>query len=85
MKYVVLKHPQTGATSIVFGLMISHAEIAAHYLAAGYIPQSAGHVRFLERGLFETLGRSDSLALEPHPDDARLIAAMYASNLKSAA
>ncbi len=83
MKYVVLHHPDK-LPVIALGLLVTHPELAAPYQARGYRATSAGFVRPLGDGRFETFGFSTGLQLTPHVNDARLIEAMYAATLKTA-
>lgn len=81
MKYVILQHPLK-TTVVVAGLGLNHDELAAAYIAQGYVPTSAGFLRCLERNRFETFGESTSLKLVSHADDARLIQAYSLATLR---
>lgn len=83
MKYVILHHP-TKLPVIVLGLLVEHSDLAAPYQATGYNPTSAGFVRILGPGQFETFGWSSTLQLTPNRQDADVLAAMYAATLKTA-
>lgn len=83
MKYVVLHHPTKGL-AIVAGLFLDHAQMAGAFAAAGYVPQSAGFIRWLPGERFEAFGHSESLKLASHSDDARLLSAFYSATLKTA-
>jgi hypothetical protein len=84
MKYVALQHPATGLIEYRMGLLTSHADLAKPLVDHGCVAQSAGFIRFLPEGRFETFGSSDSLKIGPHADDARAISAFYAAGLKTA-
>jgi hypothetical protein len=78
VKYVLLKHEYTGAPRIEVGFFpLNHSDMAARLKAEGFKPVRAGFVRVLPDGKFETFGFSTSLKLDSHPDDSRLIAAMF--------
>jgi hypothetical protein len=86
MKYVRLVHPQPHQLPrIALGLAPqSHADIAEPSIAEGYVPRTAGFLRILPSGHFETFGESVSLRLSSHPDDARLIYALHRASVETA-
>ena len=83
MKYVALQRRATGLIEYRMGLMTAHDELAAPLLKTCTV-FSAGFIRFLPEGRFETFGQSTSLKIGPHADDARTISAFYAAGLKTA-
>ena len=82
MKYLLLKHKTTSTPMLLIGAVPqTHAQLAALAEPAGFVPQSAGFVRIVEGGKFETFGESTSLKLGSHPDDSRIIAALHRATL----
>jgi hypothetical protein len=81
MKYIILRSPEGAFAAVCSPAHFTHADLAQPYLAQGYTAQSAGFLRFLPEGRFETFGHSESLHLEPHGDDARLLSAFYTATL----
>ena len=83
MKYVMLRHANGRLLAVMgVGENATHANLAAGFL--GTVPVSAGFVRFDERGTAEVYGRSDSLCLWPHSDDARFLTAFYRTSTAGA-
>lgn len=82
MKYVLLRHPTTHEQRIELGLAPRrHADLAAAAIAEGFQPATAGFVRMLDNGSLETFGSSDSLGVASHPDDSRILSALYRATL----
>ncbi|MBI5770879.1 MAG: hypothetical protein HZA93_24085 [Verrucomicrobia bacterium] len=79
MKYVLLKHPATGAPRVCLGLAPdTHEQICSVARREGFTPVSAGFCRVIDAApLFECYGHSDSLGLVSHPDDSRVLAVFY--------
>jgi len=85
MKYVVFQHEATGQMEIRLTLApTTHKQLAQEVAPFGLKPVSAGFARFLPDGRFEACGRSTSLGLAPHADDARLLSAFYTHTIKQA-
>jgi hypothetical protein len=83
MKYVILQHPEK-APVVVLGMMVTHQDIAAPWLARGYRATSAGFVQSLPGGGFRTFGYSTSLQLTPDKYDDRLLTSMHDATVKTA-
>jgi hypothetical protein len=82
MKYLLLKHKTTREPMVLIGAAPqTHAQLAALAEPAGFVPASAGFVRIIEGGKFETYGESASLRIGSHPDDSRIIAALHRATL----
>lgn len=76
MKYVILRHATGGLLAIMgLGQDATHQQLAAAF--PGYMPVSAGFVRFEANGAADVFGYSQSLAMTPHADDARFLSAFY--------
>ena len=84
MKYVILSHP-TQFDAVVLGFSpMSHADLAAPYLAIGYQVATAGFARIdpQNKGFIAT-GESESLRARSHPDDSRILTALYRATLNT--
>jgi hypothetical protein len=84
MKYIMLRSPEGALMPLCCLAPVTHADLAAPYLAKGYTVVSAGFLRFLPEERFDCIGWSHSLNVGPHGDDARRFSALYSFTLKSA-
>lgn len=69
MKYVAFRLPQGDKAAVLFPDFVIHSSVRIR----GAQPTGAGFVRYSSRGQPFPYGRSESLDLDPAPDDDRLL------------
>jgi hypothetical protein len=87
VKYIIVRNP-AGFERVFFALSpVAHSDLAAAFAREPDRVVSAGFVEFYVEAYancVRTFGRSESLNLEPRPQDARLIGVLTHATLQAA-